>query len=62
MNVTITIDSEACVGYGECVAEDDQAVELDSQGCARVLLGELEEHRARKLCDACPTAAIRIAT
>ena len=62
MTVNIVIDQNACVGYGECVAEDAEAVELDASGCAHVLLGDLDEKRARKLCEACPTGAIRLAS
>jgi ferredoxin len=61
VNIRIKIDSDACVGYGECVAEDGEAVELNDDGCARVKVAELDEHRAKRLCDACPTGAIRMA-
>jgi ferredoxin len=57
----IEIDPDACVGYGECVAEDSAAVELDEHGCARMLVARLTLDRARRLCEACPAAAIRIA-
>ena len=38
MDTQIVIDPDACVGYGECVAEDAAAVELDEHGCARALV------------------------
>ena len=53
-----TQDPNACIGYGECVSEDPDAVELDSNGCARVLIAQLDADRAKRLCAACPTGAI----
>ena len=41
-DVLIEIDPDACVGYGECVAEDGAAVRLDEHGCARVVVARLE--------------------
>ena len=38
MEIQLIIDPDACVGYGECVAEDAAAVELDENGCARALV------------------------
>lgn len=61
MDVTITIDRDACIAYGECVATDPDAVELDSDGCGRVVTAQLDAERARRLCAACPTGAITIA-
>ena len=61
MTIRIEIDHDACVGYGECIAEDAEAVELDADGCAKVKVAELDEQRAKRLCDACPTGAIRMA-
>ncbi len=60
MDVTITIDADACIGYGECVAEDPDAVELDESGCARLLVSRIDADRARRLCAACPTDAISV--
>ena len=34
MEVKLIIDMDTCMGYGECVAEDPEAVELDQDGCA----------------------------
>jgi ferredoxin len=61
MDATLVIDPDACVGYGECVAEDPGAVELDDQGCARVLMAVLDSDRAARICAACPVGAIRVA-
>lgn len=58
--VTVQVDPDRCVGYGECVAADPAAVELDAAGCARILLATLDADRARALCDACPADALRI--
>jgi ferredoxin len=61
MDVTLVIDPDTCIGYGECVAEDPAAVELDAQGCARPLVATLPEERARRICAACPVGAIKLA-
>ena len=58
--VTVEIDRNACIGYGECVTEDPDAVELDRDGCARLLVPNLEPARARRLCAVCPANAISI--
>ena len=60
MLVHLIIDPDACIGSGECVAIDPDAVELDNQGSAHLLIDQLEEERARRLCDACPMSAISI--
>jgi ferredoxin len=60
MKVIIAIDADACIGYGECVTEDPDAVELDADGCARVLEAELDADRAERLCRSCPSNAIRV--
>ena len=38
MDMQLIIDPDTCVGYGECVAQDAEAVELDDQGCAHALV------------------------
>ena len=35
MPVRVVVDPDVCIGSGECVAEDPDAVELDDSGCAR---------------------------
>jgi ferredoxin len=60
MDTQIVIDPDACVGYGECVAEDAQAVELDDHGCARALAALMSRERADRLCAACPVGAISV--
>ena len=62
MDVQLIIDVDTCVGYGECVAADAGAVELDDDGCARARLAALDRVRAERLCAACPVGAIRLAT
>jgi ferredoxin len=61
MNVQLIVDPDTCIGYGECVAADAEAVELDSEGCARVRLAELDRVRAERLCATCPVGAISFA-
>jgi ferredoxin len=61
MDVQLIVDPDTCVGYGECVAEDAEAVELDGEGCARVRLAALDHARAERLCAACPVGALSLA-
>jgi ferredoxin len=58
----VTVDPDACLGAGDCVALDPEAVELDEHGIARMLVPELEAGRAKLLCDACPDGALYVAT
>ena len=60
MTVQLIVDEDVCIGSGECVAEDPEAIELDDTGCARVLIAELDEERAGNLCDVCPVGALSI--
>ena len=60
MDTQIVIDPDVCVGYGECVAEDADAVELDEGGCARALVPLMTRDRAERLCAACPVGAISL--
>lgn len=61
MNVQVIVDEDTCIGSGECVALDPGAIELDADGVARILLPEIDEERARHLCDTCPVGALSIA-
>ena len=61
MLVHVIVDPDNCIGSAECVALDPEAVELDEQGTARMLVPELDEERATALCDACPVGALSIA-
>jgi ferredoxin len=61
MLVHLTVDPDVCIGSAECVALDPEAIELDDQGCARPLLSEMDDARARRLCDACPVGALAFA-
>jgi len=60
MTVHVIVDPDVCIGSGECVATDPEAMELDETGCARVLIAELGEDRATNICDACPVGALSI--
>lgn len=60
MNVHVIVDENACIGSAECVALDPEAIELDDDGIARMRIAELDEERARRLCDTCPTGALSI--
>jgi ferredoxin len=61
MLVAVTVDPDTCIGSAECVALEPDAVELDEYGTARMLVAELEEERARQLCEVCPIGALSIA-
>ena len=60
MPVRVIVDPDVCIGSGECVAEDPDAIELDDSGCARVLISELDADRADNLCNVCPVGALSI--
>ena len=60
MLVHLIVDQDACIGSGECVATDPEAVELDNHGTAQILIDQLDQERAQRLCDACPMSAITI--
>ena len=60
MEMQLIIDPDTCVGYGECVAQDAEAVELDDQGCAHALVATLDAERAQRICSACPVGAITL--
>ena len=61
MLVRLIVDADGCIGSGECVALEPDVMELDSQGIAEVIVPELDEERARLLCETCPVGAISIA-
>lgn len=60
MTLRLIVDPDVCIGSGECVAEDPAAIELDDSGCARVLIPELEDDRAKRICDSCPVGALSV--
>ena len=61
MLVQLIVDQDACIGSGECVALEPEVMELDTQGIAQVIVPELDEERAKDLCDTCPVGAISLA-
>ena len=60
MPVSLIVDPDTCIGSGECVSVDPEAVELDEHGTAHILVSELDENRARNICDACPVGALTV--
>ena len=58
MDVRLIIDLDTCVGYGECVAEDPDAVELGADGQSRARRATLDAARAARICATCPVGAI----
>ncbi len=60
MGVRIAVDVDGCIGSGECVAIDPDAVELDEAGIARMLIDDLDEDRAERICRSCPVSALSI--
>jgi ferredoxin len=58
--VTLLINRDACIGFGECVSEDPDAVSLGDDGCAHALRPTLERSRAERICAVCPTGAITV--
>ena len=61
MLVQMLVDPDTCIGSAECVAQDPDAIELDENGIAYMRVAELDEQRAKKICDVCPTGALSIA-
>jgi ferredoxin len=59
MEVRLIVDLDACVSYGECVAEDSEAMELDENGQSRFRLAAVDFERASRICAACPVGAIK---
>jgi ferredoxin len=56
----VIVDEDVCIGSGECVAEDPDAMEIDETGCARVLIPTMDEARATRICDVCPVGALSV--
>ena len=56
--VKLVIDRKECIGFGECVSEDPEAVILGDDGCAHAIVASLSAERAERLCAVCPTGAI----
>jgi ferredoxin len=59
MSVHLVVDTDICIGSGECVGLDPEAVEIQD-GFACVLVDPMEEGRAQALCDTCPVGALSI--
>lgn len=60
MTVHLTVDPDVCIGSGECVALDPDAIELDDRGCAHPLIAAFDDDRAQRLSEACPVGAISV--
>lgn len=60
MAVAIAVDEYACIGSGECVSADPEAIAIDDSGVAYMLVGEMSEERAQRLCASCPVNALRV--
>jgi ferredoxin len=60
MSVRVIVDIDSCIGSGECVAIDVGAIEIDGTGCARMLIDEMDEARAERLCRSCPVGALSV--
>jgi len=61
MLVHVISDADVCIGSAECVALDPEAVRLDEYAIAEMVLSEMEEERAKALCEVCPVGALSIA-
>ena len=59
MPVHVIVDPDICIGSGECVGLDPEAVEL-LDGVAHVRIDPIDEVRAERICDACPVGALSI--
>jgi ferredoxin len=58
--LTLRIDRDLCVGFGDCIQVAPEAFELDSEGVAVVIQGaeEVERERLLEACRACPVDAL----
>jgi ferredoxin len=56
----LIVDPDTCIGSGECVAEDPDVIEIDDSGIAHVLVAEMDEARAQRICDVCPVGALSV--
>jgi ferredoxin len=59
--VRIAIDHDLCMGYGECVDEDPDAIVVEDGLAYAVGTGLVDPQRAKCLCESCPVGAISIA-
>lgn len=63
MTVRITVDREACQGYGQCVFEAEDLFHLDdtNTSVAAVDVPETRRVDAERAADVCPMQAITVA-
>lgn len=59
-DLTVRIDRTICVGFGDCMAEAPDALELDEEGIAAFKAGaaSVERERLLRACEACPVDAL----
>lgn len=59
--LTILIDRDLCVGFGDCVTASPEAFELDEDGIAVFGAPEtVPRERLLEACDACPVDALTV--
>lgn len=59
--LTILIDPDLCVGFGDCVTASPEAFELDEDGIAVFRAPEtVPRERLLEACDACPVDALTV--
>lgn len=59
--LTIKIDRDLCVGFGDCVAEAPEAFKLDESGTVVFVNPEgVEPERLTRAADLCPVDAITV--
>jgi len=57
--LTIRVDRHLCVGFGDCIAEADELLELDDDGIVAFKdCPSPDEERALRACRACPVDAL----
>ncbi len=61
MPVHLVVDTDICIGSGECVGFDPEAVEIDQGMRPRARRPDGRGAR-RELCDTCPVGALSIAS
>jgi ferredoxin len=60
--LTVRIDRDLCVGFGDCLDLAPQVFALDEDGVAIFLAppGEIDTDHLVQACDACPVDAIEV--
>ncbi|CAN5130304.1 ferredoxin [soil metagenome] len=61
-DLTVRIDRQLCVGFGDCIEEAPESFVLDEEGIAVFTdgAGKIERTRLLKACQSCPVDALSV--